>query len=106
MALDIYFKDDLRQVLEGLLAATIETASVPGVANVDHIAGVLTMGKGMALSFGLSWSEILSSVRAAIDAPGAAALLETTTKQLSVECLPLPQVPQACWKKLDDEGHL
>ena len=54
MALDIYFKDDIRQVLEGLLAATIETASVPGVANVDHIAGVLTIGKGMALSFGLS----------------------------------------------------
>ena len=70
MALSVWFQDDIRQAITGLLTATIETAIRNGAGNVEHTAGLLTMSKGMALSFGLSWPSIVAEVRAAMDVQG------------------------------------
>ena len=58
------------------LSVTIETAIRNGAGNVEHTAGLLTLGKGFALNFGLSWPGIVGDVRAALTGPGAVELLD------------------------------
>lgn len=66
MALDVYFREDIVRALTGLVTVAIETAQMSGCANVDHINGVLTLAKGIALGFGIHWREIEDGVRTAL----------------------------------------
>jgi hypothetical protein len=77
MPLGVYLKKDVRGILVGLVAAAIEAHAAGGEANREHIAGVLALGKGMALSFGLSWSEVLADARSVLGAVADGPIGET-----------------------------
>jgi hypothetical protein len=66
MALEVYFKDDLRYHITGAVVLAVETSTAHGLTNVEHLGGILTMGKGLALSFGLSWGAILGDCQQAL----------------------------------------
>ena len=82
MAWYVFFSGDVRRAVVGLLTATIETAIHNGAGNVEHCAGLLTLGKGLALSFGLDWLGIVGDVRAALTGPGAVELLDIASNRM------------------------
>ncbi len=59
MALEFYFPSEIENHITGALVLAIETAQAQGMTNVEYLGGVLAMGKGLALSFGLPWGSIL-----------------------------------------------
>jgi len=67
MSLDLYQQTDIARVLAGLVVVAIETHIANGAANVDHIAGILTMGKAVAFSFGLPWPTLIAEIRDSLD---------------------------------------
>jgi len=80
----IYTRTDLQHVLVGLVVMTVETHAANESTNLDHARGALSMARGVALSTGIAWPEVLISVRTALDVtggellPAAAALLEAS----------------------------
>ena len=75
MALDVYFREDLANVLAGLLVATIETHAANDRRNPDYLQGAVTMARGLALGFGLRWADVVADVRGELGS-GCAGLLD------------------------------
>jgi len=94
MALAVYFAEDIEHAIVGLVTAVVETAQANGYANTDHVAGIATLAKGLALSFGIDWAVILAEIRAALRADLGDRQALTITKILESggsECLPGPE---------------
>ena len=68
MALDVYFREDIRQ---GILAATlvaIRTYVANQGSNADHLRGMLDLAEAQAALYGLSWPRLLAELRALLGA--------------------------------------
>ena len=76
MAIEVYFREDVAHALAGALTVAAGTYAANGAGNADHLAGVLTLGRGLAVTFGLSWPAVIAEVRGALGAGAAGALLE------------------------------
>lgn len=70
MPLNVYFAEDIRDGLIGSVLMAIETAIMSGSPNVDHLAGVMTMGKAQAARFGISWRGVIHAVRRSVGCCG------------------------------------
>jgi len=68
MAVDVYLKSDIGQALAGALSVAVETTRANGTADLAHLAGCMTVTKGLALTFGVSWPGLLATVRGNVGA--------------------------------------
>lgn len=64
MALDIYFPENVANGIASGLALLIETATASGNPNCEFVRGAVAMARAQALQYGLSWPDVLASVRA------------------------------------------
>jgi hypothetical protein len=100
MATDLYFRADIARTLIGSVAVAVETAQANGHVNLDHLAGILTLAKGTALSFGIPWSEVLIELKTAIQPQTEdqwnvtlASMLEHTVCKQSSAVVRRPRMP-------------
>jgi hypothetical protein len=63
VAIDLYTREQVARNLIGSVIFAVETAYANGNANPDHLDGILTFAKGMAATYGIPWSTILTEVR-------------------------------------------
>jgi len=66
MALDVYCREDIQNVLTGLVVVAIETHISNGSGNMEHLDGALMMARSVALAFGMPWPTVTSEARAAL----------------------------------------
>lgn len=63
MSLNVYVVSDIRQAIISAVVVATESAAANGLANVEHLAGILTMAKGMACAFGIPWAFVVNDAR-------------------------------------------
>lgn len=66
MSLDVYFVSDIRRSIVSNVVVAVETAIANGLGNADHLAGILTLAKGMAVNFGIPWTFVINDARLAL----------------------------------------
>lgn len=76
MALEVFFKDDIRQGLVAVAVAMLSTAVAHGGMNVEYCRGILDALRAQALSYGMSWPGIVADLQAALVDVGRAELLD------------------------------
>lgn len=63
MALDVYFKEDIRaHILSGLMLA-IQVAQQTGHGNTEFVRGIVANSQHTALGFQLPWEDMLNDAR-------------------------------------------
>ena len=77
MALEVYFKPDLRAKALAGLVLTLTAAQANGNTNVEFMRGVVAMARYDVLDLGLSWSEFVEDARQALGAGEAFGILES-----------------------------
>ena len=61
MALEVYFKEDIRGSITAGMALLAESEPLPG-----RLAGALAFARHQALAFGLAWPGIVADVKAVL----------------------------------------
>jgi len=67
MALKVYYREDVSSAVVGLLVVAIETFVANGAGNTEHLIGEMTLARGIACSFGLSWPGLIATVIGSLD---------------------------------------
>lgn len=63
MALDVYFREDIRAIVLASVVTAINSAQAHGGTNVEFVRGVLCEAQHTALAFGVSWPVLLDDAR-------------------------------------------
>ena len=86
MALDVFFKDDIANVLSSNMSMAVATvrASVQVSGQVDrsYLLGVLSAQRALAKGFGLSWSAIVVDALSDIGEPYGDGLVRAADRSL------------------------
>jgi hypothetical protein len=82
MTLDVYFKSDLKQHITAITVAMLSSAIANGTANIEYCRGVIDSAKAYALLYGIPWTGLVTTIRAAIEDTGKSDLLELATRML------------------------
>ena len=68
MALDVYFAEDIRNGIIATTAIAVRTCAANGMANVDHIRGILDHAQAQAALYGIPWPSVIAEVCGALGA--------------------------------------
>ena len=79
MALDIYFKEDIANVVQSNAFSVIQTAAASGAANVEFVKGALTTAQSICIAFGVDWRKALGELREQAELGGWHNLLDTAS---------------------------
>lgn len=82
MALDVYFRDDIRQGIVAVAVAMLSTAIAHGGSNTEYCRGILDTSRAQALNYGMPWTDILVDLRLALTQAGRSDLLELLSEAL------------------------
>lgn len=82
MALQVWFREDIGQVLALTMIVAIETSRADNSPNCEHLAGIFTCVKGLSLGFGLPWSVLVAEVRKALDGDASKLLDDTVSRAI------------------------
>ena len=86
MALEVYFKDDIRASITAGMALLAESEPIPG-----RLAGALMFARHQALAFGLAWPGIVADVKA-VSSPAARRWLDAILDDKVIEATRGPDV--------------
>ena len=76
MALDIYFSEDIANVIESGAFVALMTASAHGVVNAEFARGFLCQTQATCMAFGIEWQTILDHLRQQAQIAGLTVLLD------------------------------
>jgi hypothetical protein len=76
MALEVFFKDDIRQGLVSVTVAMLSTAVAHGGTNVEYCRGILDALRAQVLNYGIPWSGVVTELQAALVDAGRGEMLE------------------------------
>ena len=63
MALEVYFREDIRQGIIASVLVAVKTYAANEGQNTDHLRGMLDLAQAQAALYGLSWPAIRAVVR-------------------------------------------
>ncbi len=66
MALDVYFRDDIRQGIMAAMLVAIRTYVANEGLNAEHLRGMLDLAEAQAALYSLSWPALLAELRASL----------------------------------------
>ena len=69
MALEVFFRNDLRQNAMAGILLLVRSAQVQG-GSAQYIAGALAMAQHHALAVGIDWSDLYAEARGLLSANG------------------------------------
>ena len=78
---DLYFVEDVENMLVSLICSTLETAQAGG-PNLDCLRGELIMAKAVGLAVGIKWRDLMRDVKASVGGPDLADLLDRAARAL------------------------
>lgn len=86
MPLDVYFRENIANVIRGNLLSVILAAAAQGVPNVEFVRGNLALAQSQCLSFGINWPGLLADLRDQASVGGCLELLEAASPMIEGKC--------------------
>jgi len=85
LALDVYFKEDIRQGIVAVAVAMLSAAVAHGGGNVEYCRGILDTSRAQALNYGISWPDVLLDLRSTLIEAGRGELLELLVRAIPAD---------------------
>jgi len=63
MALDVYFREDVANVIRANVLSCILAAAANGARNVEFVRGALALGQANSIAFGIDWAGVLDDLQ-------------------------------------------
>jgi len=82
MALDVYFREDIKQGIVAVAVAMLSAAVAHDSLNMEYCRGVLDVSRAQVLNYGLSWPGVLADLRGALTDAGRAELVSLLARTL------------------------
>ena len=76
MALEVFFKEDIRQGLVAVTVAMLSAAVAHGSTNVEYCRGILDALRAQALNYGMSWPTMVTELQSALVDAGRGELMD------------------------------
>lgn len=81
MALEVYFKTDIANVVKGNVLSCVLGAVSQGLSNVEFVRGALALAQAQCLGFGIDWQSVLIELQAQAQLQGWSSLLDAAQRQ-------------------------
>lgn len=82
MALQVYFKDDIEQVVCGIVGSVLDSATSQNGLNVEYCQGSIDTAKHILQGFGINWKGALLDVGESVKDPETKTLLDEMVRLL------------------------
>jgi hypothetical protein len=94
MALDVYFREDIRQGILAVTLVAIRTYVANQGSNAEHLRGVLDLAQAQAALYGLSWPTLLAELRALLSEGMRGALDRAVAVDPAAAVAPVGALPE------------